>query len=51
MPRRTDNLFSNYNAEKPEQRGSSGWLRASAEWIAVALVLMAGAAILLLYFD
>lgn len=51
MPRRTDNIFSNYNSEKPTQRRSSGWLRASAEWIAVSLVLMAGAAIVLLYFD
>jgi len=51
MPRRTDNLFSNYNAEKPTPHRSSGWLRASAEWIAVALVLTAGAAIVLLYFD
>ncbi|MGY6707558.1 MAG: hypothetical protein ACXIVF_04450 [Rhizobiaceae bacterium] len=51
MPRRTDNLFSNYNTEKPTPNRSSGWLRASAEWIAVALVLAAGVAILLLYFD
>lgn len=51
MPRRTDNLYSNYNAERPQLRRSSGRLRVSAEWIAVALVLAAGAAIVLLYFD
>jgi len=51
MPRRTDNLYSNYKADRQPQRRASGWLRVSLEWIAVALVLAAGAAILLLYFD
>lgn len=51
MPRRTDNLYGNYNSDRPEAPRRSGMMRASVEWIAVALVLAAGAAIVLFWFD
>ena len=52
MPRANrQSLFETTKADRQPQRRASGWLRVSLEWIAVALVLAAGAAILLLYFD
>ena len=51
MPRRTDNLYGNYNTDRPEERRSGGFMRASMEWIAVALVMAAGVAIILFWFD
>jgi hypothetical protein len=51
MPRRTDNLYGNYKAGRADQPRSAGLMRASLEWIAVALVMAAGAAIVLFWFD
>ena len=39
MPRRTDNLYGNYKAGRADQPRSAGLMRASLEWIAVALVM------------
>ncbi|NMG38674.1 hypothetical protein GRZ55_05385 [Chelativorans sp. ZYF759] len=50
MARRTDNLYGNYNAASSAKPRASGLMRASVEWIAVALVMAAGAAIVLFWF-
>ncbi|MFN4274485.1 MAG: hypothetical protein ACK4F5_16910 [Aliihoeflea sp.] len=50
MSRRTDNLYSNFNARKEAPRRSSSFVRMMVEWIAVALILGGGTVFILSYF-
>jgi hypothetical protein len=50
MSRRTDSLYSNFNARKPAPRKSGSFVRVIVEWVAVALILGGGTVFILAYF-